>query len=68
MAMLFVYQQKEYRMLIFFYNFNQAEQVRDMERQLEFAKEEAANIQEIGNTLPTVCLKASDEHCLEDKC
>merc|ERR1712109_377226 len=35
----------------------QAEQVRDMERQLGFAKEEAANIEEIRNTLPTVCLK-----------
>merc|ERR1712113_795092 len=34
----------------------QAEQVRDMERQLEFAKEEAANIEEIRNTLPTMCL------------
>jgi len=39
-----------------------------MERQLEFAKEEAANIEEIRNTLPTVCLKQPNEHCLEDQC
>jgi len=46
----------------------QAEQVRDMERQLEFAKEEAANIEEIRNTLPTVCLKQPDDNCLENDC
>merc|ERR1711981_1194720 len=46
----------------------QAEQVRDMERQLEFAKEEAANIEEIRNTLPTMCPKQPDQHCLEDQC
>merc|ERR1711997_1241182 len=41
----------------------QAEQVRDMQRQLEFAKEEAKNIEEIKNTLPMECLKPSDENC-----
>jgi len=39
-----------------------------MERQLEFAKEEAANIEEIRNTLPTVCLKQPDDNCLENDC
>ena len=48
--------------------FSQAEQVRDMQRQLEFAKEEAKNIEEIKNTLPMECLKPSDENCLEDDC
>ena len=51
-----------------YYIFEQAEQVRDMERQLEYTKEEAANIEEIRNTLPTICLKSSDQHCLEDQC
>merc|ERR1711997_191314 len=46
----------------------QAEQVRDMERQLEFAKEEASNIEEIRNTLPTICLKQPDDNCLENDC
>jgi len=45
-----------------------AEQVRDMERQLEFAKEEAANIEEIRKTLPTICLKQPDDNCLENDC
>merc|ERR1712136_51408 len=46
----------------------QAEQVRDMERQLEFAKEEAANIEEIRKTLATICLKQPDDNCLENDC
>merc|ERR1711997_779974 len=46
----------------------QAQQVREMENELEMAKEEAKNIEDIQNTMPSVCLKSSEQHCLEDQC
>ena len=45
----------------------QVEQVRDMERELDYMKEEANNIQEIRNSLPDFCPN-SNELCLEDQC
>merc|ERR1712113_281711 len=39
----------------------QAQQVREMENELEMAKEEAKNIEDIQNTMPSVCLKSSDQ-------
>ena len=45
----------------------QVEQVRDMERELTYMKEEASNIQEIRNSLPDFCPN-SNELCLEDQC
>ena len=48
--------------------FRKAQQVREMENELEMAKEEAKNIEDIQNTMPSVCLKSSEQHCLEDQC
>ena len=45
----------------------QVEQVRDMERELNYMKEEATNIQDIRNSLPDFCPN-SNELCLEDQC
>ena len=45
----------------------QVEQVRDMERELDYMKEEANNIQQIRNSLPDFCPN-SNELCLEDQC
>ena len=36
-----------------------------MERALEYTKEEAENIEDIKNSLPTMCLKSSDEYAIE---
>lgn len=45
----------------------QAEQVRDMERELEYMQEEFDNIQNIKDSLPNFCPK-SNELCMEDGC
>jgi len=43
------------------------ERVRDMERELNYLREESENIETIRDSLPNFCPK-STELCLEDQC
>lgn len=45
----------------------QKEQMRDLQDELEYMKEEATNIQSIRESLPDVCTKNSNR-CLENDC
>ena len=47
--------------------FFQTEQMRDLERELEYMREESNNVQSIKDNLPNVCPKSSDR-CLENDC
>lgn len=45
----------------------QTEQMRDLERELEYMREESNNIQSIKDSLPNFCPKNGDR-CLENDC
>lgn len=45
----------------------QTERVRDMQRELNYLRDEAANIKSIRDSLPDFCPR-SNENCLEDQC